>query len=132
MTAPVVLDASVLISYLEPANDLHEEAIALILATLGMPRRIHALTFAEVLVGAVRKGQEQKVDDATRGNLGCRVLGDGGDSWPLHLARVRARTRLEMPGAVVLAAALEIGGQVATFDEALRAAARSEGALFEG
>ena len=50
-------------------------------------------------------------------------------SWPARLARIRAKTALKMPDAVVLAAALAINGQVATFDNSLAAAAAAHDVL---
>lgn len=55
------------------------------------------------------------------------MLGQAAQHDPLRLARLRATTGLKLPDCCALDAALGHGASLATFDEALAAAARRLG-----
>lgn len=140
----IVLDASVLIAFLDPADRHHVAAVDIIVRG-PEPFLVHELTLAEVLVAPARKRRDEAMLLDLHG-IGVRAmsLGDGG---ALLVARVRARTGLKMPDACVVATALQLearhdepagigphladperaGATVATFDARLAAAARSLG-----
>ena len=138
MARMIILDNSVLVAFTEPTDSHHIRAKN-ILKTNVKNRFAHCETIAEYLVHPIRRGTAELSWDFltgpyNNGNLGITVLDapipPNGEPWPIHLARVRAETRLKMPDAVVLATALAIGGKVATFDDGLAAAADSYSALF--
>jgi predicted nucleic acid-binding protein len=112
----IVLDASVLIAYLDPADAHHAAAIEA-LAAASPPLLVHPVTVAEVLVAAVRQG----VADAVWADLSA--IGVEVDDVPIdprQLAGLRADTNCKMPDCCVLATAANHGAPVATFDERLR------------
>lgn len=124
----IVLDAGVLIGFLEPADAHHERAVAL-LADAGEPLLVHPITLAEVLVGPARAHREVELDEDLRG-LGVQTATIGADE-PVLLARLRADTRLQMPDVCVLATALALDAPLATFDTRLAAAALAHGVLHQ-
>lgn len=128
----IVLDASVVIAFLEPTDAHHESAAQLVVDLVAEGEHdlvLHPLTAAEVLAGFVRFGTEEQAW-ADLASIGFVVRGFGeGPVAALVLARTRMQSRLKMPDAVVLATALYGGGAVATYDDALRAAAQERGVL---
>ncbi len=119
------MDASVLIAHLNPADPHHETATAILLA--GTPGRmlVHTVTMAEVLVGGVRVGQGASMrDDLHAAGI---VVAPHDDGEPLRLAEMRARSGLKLPDCCVLDTAIHHQARLATFDEALAAAARDRG-----
>jgi predicted nucleic acid-binding protein len=121
----IVLDANVLIGFLD-ANDPHHEAASdLIERRFADGFAASVLTMAEVLVHPTRAGLHD-VAAASLARIGVRVI-------PLEasesaaLARVRSSYRIRMPDAVVLHTASATGSELATFDDALAAAARRAG-----
>jgi predicted nucleic acid-binding protein len=128
VTHSIVLDANVLIAYLDGNHPHHGRAVDLI-ATTSAALFVNALTLAEVLVGAVAAGVEQQVLAAITDDAAIAVVDGSGHDWALHLATARARSvpRLRMPDAVVLASALSVRGDVATFDDRLARAADALG-----
>jgi len=119
----IVLDACVLIAHLE-AGHVHAAIAANILDT-EEELAIHPLTLAELLVGAVRSGQENTVRQAL-GRIGI-IVWHPDDEQPTRLARLRADTGLKLPDCCVLDTAQVQGAAVATFDDALGRAARHLG-----
>ena len=87
----------------------------------------HPLTLAERLVGPARVGREAEALCVieTLGIASVRVT----DEQPLALARLRADTPLRMPDCCVLAAALETGASLATFDATLARVATERGVV---
>ena len=87
----------------------------------------HPLTLAECLVGPARVGREAEALRVieTLGIASVRVT----DEQPLALARLRADTSLRMPDCCVLAAALETGASLATFDATLARVASERGVV---
>jgi predicted nucleic acid-binding protein len=127
----IVLDASVLISYQDVENTNHRRAADLIAGTAGQYLFVPAVTWAEVLVGAIKAGEIEEAIDGVLRQLGVAVANADGPEWPLELAEVRARTGLKMPDAIVLATAESLKAKVATFDNKLREVAANEGRLYE-
>lgn len=121
----VVLDATVLIGYLDADDRHHEAAETVIARAFGQDLTANTLTLAEAMVGPARTGQLSEVESVFEA-LGVTeapfTVGSIG-----RLAALRARTRLKMPDCCVLLAAAERHGTVASFDEALRRAAVDEG-----
>src|SRR5690554_2582971 len=120
----IVLDASVIIAFLDASDPHHPQASALVNRyTSGF--RMHQLTIAEVLVGAFRKGRaNQLYADLTA--IGVR-LQEPMQHEPLILAELRATTGLKMPDCCVLAVARHESALLATFDERLSQAASALG-----
>jgi predicted nucleic acid-binding protein len=115
----IVVDARVLIAYLDP-NDGHHATAVEMLAAASPPLVVHPLTAAEVLVAPVRRGA---ADNVWADLVAIGVEVDDTPLDPLQLARIRAETGCKMPDCCVLATAANQGTHVATFDERLRRAA---------
>lgn len=119
----IALDASVLIAHLSAA-DAHHAAATQILRTVGTGSLlVHPLTLAEVLVGGVRMGRGASMSQDLRA-VGVEVVVPDGDH-PLRLAELRAESGLKLPDCCVLDVALHHQASLATFDDALAAAARA-------
>lgn len=121
----IVLDANVLNAYFFE-QDPHHGASLRILED-GGPRGfgISVLTLAQSLVLPTRDGVVQHATRTLR-EWGVRVLPiEAPDAEAL--ARLRAVTRLRMPGCVVLHAAVTHGSALATFDAGLAAEASRRG-----
>ena len=123
----IVLDASVLIGHLSPHDVHHAAATAILVDAAPGAMLVHALTLAEVLVGGVRVGRGQAMRDDLEA-AGIRVAAPD-DGEPLRLAELRTRTGLKLPDCCVLDVALRTASSLATFDDALAAAARQRGVL---
>ncbi|MGI8613232.1 MAG: type II toxin-antitoxin system VapC family toxin [Nocardioidaceae bacterium] len=118
----IVLDASVLIAHLNPADPHHQAATALLLTGTPGQLLVHTLTLAEVLVGGVRIGQGASMcDDLYAAGIGLAPHDDG---EPLRLAELRATSGLKLPDCCVLHVAIHHRATLATFDDALACAAR--------
>lgn len=121
----IVLDANVLIAFLDVDDVHHDDAVSLFEHRFLDGFSASVLTVAECLVHPVRAGR-QDAALASLSTIGIKVL-------PLEsaeaadLARVRNQYRLRMPDAVVLQAAIRTGSEVATFDESLALAAGKAG-----
>ncbi len=83
---------------------------------------VHTATLAEVLVGAVRVGLRASVRDDLRA-AGIDVASHDANE-PLRLAELRALSGLKLPDCCVLDVAIRNHASIATFDDALAAAAR--------
>jgi len=115
----IVVDASVLLAFLNP-GDLHHSAAVNALAEALPPLLIHPVTAAEVLAGAVRRG----VEDAVWGDLvAIGVELDRTPDDPIAIARLRVETGCKMPDCCVLLVSVRRNAPIATFDERLRAKA---------
>ena len=111
----IVVDASVLIAFLDP-HDVHHNAAVDILEEATPPLLVHPITAAEVLVAPVRLG----VADAVWADLvAIGVQIDEAPIDPMQLAQLRARTGAKMPNCCVLACAANRMASVATFDQRL-------------
>ena len=114
----IVVDASVLIAWLDDRDAHHRAAIDILAGVDSFI--VHPLTLAEVLVHPARHQRDGKVLTRLEA-IGMTVSSDPLD--PVALAHLRAGSRLRMPDCVVLACAEMHGLPVATFDDALQAAA---------
>ena len=119
----IVLDASVLIAHLA-GGDAHADR-ALDIIDTEEELAIHPLTLAECLVGPARVQREDEALETIE-RLGIEQLPFGADQ-PLALAKLRASTSLKLPDCCVLAAAIEAGARLATFDDKLARIARERG-----
>jgi predicted nucleic acid-binding protein len=110
----IVLDADVLIGYLDSDVAHHDAAMALLAREIDDDFVASSLTLAEVLVGPTRAG---RVVDALSALRGLEV-----SEQPLpadaavKLAELRAKTGLRMPHCCVLLAAREHRARVASWD----------------
>lgn len=124
MAPVIVLDASVLIAFLDSDDAHHSRAQTLLLTHVDEELAASVVSLGEVLVGPVRTGRAPQVLDAIR-ELDIRAVPL--TEVPLHLAELRARTGLRMPDCCALLAALATRAALASFDTALVAAATQEG-----
>ncbi len=119
----IVLDASVLIAYLDGEDDHHAAAEKLLADTIDDDLGANSLTLAEVLVVPVRTGRLEVARTAFR-DLEVQELPLPADT-AVRLAQVRVITRLRMPDCCALLAAEDAGASIASFDERLAQAAES-------
>lgn len=126
----MVLDASVLIAYLDAEDAQHDTAVSLLAREIDDDFAANPLTLAEVLVGPTRTG---RLDAAL---AALRHLDVAERPFPTdtaaRLARLRADTGLRMPDCCVLLAAQDSAARVAAFDERLRKAAERLGLVALG
>ena len=118
----IALDASVLIAHLHPGDVHHGAATRILLDAAPGSMLVHTMTLAEVLVGAVRLGLGASMRDDVRA-AGIGVASHDADE-PLRLAELRAASGLKLPDCCVLDVAIGHRASLATFDDALAAAAR--------
>ena len=123
MAGIIVVDASVLIAFLD-SNDAHHEAAVDLIESAVPPLVVHPITAAEVLVAPLRQGLADQVW-ATLVAIGVE-LGDTPID-PMQLARLRVDTGCKLPDCCVVATALSLRVGVATFDERLRKRALPNG-----
>jgi predicted nucleic acid-binding protein len=115
MARMIVVDASVLIAFLDP-DDAHHAVAVTLLEEATPPLLAHPITAAEVLVAPVRRG----IADAVWADLvSIGVEVDTTVIDPRQLATIRATTNCKMPDCCVLATAANRHAPVATFDERL-------------
>lgn len=119
----IVLDASVLIAYLDE-SDVHHVQVLKVLSTTER-YRIHTLTLAEVLVRPTQEGRAVELIDKITA-IGIGELERVPDE-ARQLADMRVSTPLKMPDCCVLMAATARAASLASFDERLRDVARSRG-----
>ena len=113
----IVLDASVLIGFLDGDDAHHATAEQLLTQGIDDDLAVNSLTLAEVLVAPVRDGRLEPVLAALRA-LEVQELPFPADT-ALRLAQLRAATGLKMPDCCVILAAEEAEATVASFDERL-------------
>ena len=113
----IVLDASVLIAFLDREDDHHAAAEQLLTQAIDDDLAVNSLTLAEVLVAPVRDGRLDPVLAALHA-LDVQELPFPADT-ALRLAHLRATTGLKMPDCCVLLAAEDAAASVASFDERL-------------
>lgn len=121
----IVLDAAVLIAYLESADVHHQSAVDLLVERAGEDLLISPINRAEVLVGPSRAGRMGDAADAFA-RIGLRDVPLDEDA-PVRLAELRASTALKLPDCCALLAAQQTGATLATFDDRLRRAATGFG-----
>jgi len=119
----IVLDASVLIAYLDSEGAHHARAETLLAQEIDDDFAANTMTLAEVLVMPAR---ERRLDAAREAleDLGVSELAFPADS-AVKLAQLRAGTGLKMPDCCVLLAAEGAQARVASFDDRLKDAAAS-------
>ena len=121
----IVLDASVLIAFLNPDDVHHHDADEFILRAVGDSQElaINPVTLAEVLVLPTREGRADNVV-AELANMGVLEV-----PFPPDAARALARLRvsgLKMPDCCVLLTAMDRGAALVTFDGRLVGAATQQ------
>ena len=121
----IAVDASVLIAHLDPGDAHHEAATSLLREAPPGSLLVHGLTFAEILVGGVRVGRGAAMRQDLRA-AGVVVAPTDADE-PLRLAELRVSSGLKLPDCCVLDVAVRAQLPLATFDDALAAAARRRG-----
>ena len=117
----IVLDANVLIGFLDADDAHHATTLALLQEHDGEGFGASVLTIAEALVHPAR-AQRADAAAAALDRIGVRILSLT-ESDTLPLARIRAEYRVRMPDAVALHAALTTRSALATFDTTLAEAA---------
>ncbi len=117
----IVLDASVLIAYLDGENVHHARAEELLAHEVDDDFGVNSVTLAEVLVLPAREQRLDAVRTVLR-DLEVEELSFPGDT-AVQLAQLRAATGLKMPNCCVLLAAEHARARMASFDEQLTEAA---------
>lgn len=117
----IVLDASVLIAYLDGADAHHERADMLLTREIDDDFAASTLTLAEVLVMPARQRRLGAAREALQELDVSEVALTAGSA--VKLAQLRAATNLKMPDCCVLLAAEDVDGRIASFDDQLSAAA---------
>ena len=121
----IVLDASVLIAYLDAEDAQHEAAEVLLAREIDDEFVVNPLTLAEVLVGPVRTGLLDAALTALR-DLEVEERSFPTDT-DVQLARLGLDTRLRMPDCGVMLIAQDGAARVASFDGRLVSAAEELG-----
>jgi len=112
----IVVDASVLIAFLD-SNDGHHSAAVDLLEHAVPPLIVHPITAAEVLVAPTRKGvAEQVLSDLVA--IGVEI--DDTSIDPLLLAKHRVESGLRLPDCCVVASSRAHQVPIASFDVRLR------------
>lgn len=119
----IVLDASVLIAFLDGDDKHHAAAEQLLTQAIDEDLAVNSLTLAEVLVVPVHDGRLDPVLAALRA-LEIRELLFPADT-AVRLAQLRAATGLKMPDCCVILAAEDAAATVASFDERLAQTAKT-------
>jgi predicted nucleic acid-binding protein len=113
----IVLDASVLIAFLDSEDNHHAAADQLLTRAIDDDLAVNSLTLAEILVAPVRDDRLDPVLAALHA-LEVQELPFPADT-ALRLAQLRATTGLKMPHCCVLLAAEDAAASIASFDERL-------------
>lgn len=119
----MVLDASVLIAYLDSDDVHHVRAETLLSREIDDDFAANTVTLAEVLVAPAR-GQRLDAAREALQDLEVKELPFAADS-AAKLAQLRATTNLKMPDCCVVHAAEDVSARVASFDVRLAEAAIS-------
>ena len=124
----IVLDASVLIAYLDDLDEHHRSALDILNRSdsFGVP----TLNLAETMVHGVRQGVADDMATAIAG-VGIREL----ERLPREsrsLAVLRVETGLKLPDCCVVACAEAHEAGLATFDDRLARVARGRGLVVMG
>ncbi len=113
----IVLDASVLIAYLDSEDVHHARAEMLLVQQIDDDFGANTLTLAEVLVMPARQGRLNAAREALEG-MEVHELAFPVDC-AVKLAQLRGSTGLKMPDCCVLLAAEDLQARVASFDDRL-------------
>lgn len=123
----IVLDATLLIAYLEHADPHHDTAVKILTEHADVPLATSSLTLAETLVGAVVKGTVDRAIEVMAAELDIMTVAILGTE-ALRLAEIRASSRLKIPDCCVLLAAEKLSAPtLATFDRRLAEVAAGRG-----
>lgn len=117
-----VVDASVLIAWLDADDSHHDRAVAVLEECADEPLAASVVTLAETMVGPARAGRLAEVGLAIE-RLGVRSVAVPPDA-AAELASLRTVTNLRMPDCCVILAGRMVEGQVLTFDGRLADCAR--------
>lgn len=123
----VVLDADLVIGFLEPRDALHDDAVRSLRPWLAREHRriICASAYSETLVRPIAGGSDVLVDEFV--DLGLVDVAPVDRRIARTAAELRAHHRtLRLPDALTLAVALEHEAELLTFDRRLRRIARDE------
>lgn len=113
----IVLDATVLIAYLDGGDAHHDRAVTVLQREIDEDFGASPLTIAEVLVGPARAG---RLDDAVAALRDLEVVEQAlPPDTSTRLAELRAMTGLRMPDCCVVLAAQTAGASIAAFDDRL-------------
>lgn len=123
----IVLDASVLIAFLDANDPHHPRAEALLVREVAEDVAVNPLTRAEVLVAPTREGRLESALSVLA-DLEVQTLEFPVDA-AVRLARLRAATQLRMPDCCVLLAVEEEGARLASFDTRLAKIAEQRGVV---
>ena len=121
----IVLDASVLIAFLDPSDGMHGQAVSIMLELGAQGLLVSPITHAEVLVGPARSGTLAGTQGALSA-LGVAEVALPADAAP-QLAVLRATTALKLPDCCVLLAAQQSASSLLTFDRRLATVAATLG-----
>jgi toxin FitB len=116
MAGMIIVDASVLIAFLD-SNDGHHAAAVDLLEHAVPPLIVHPITAAEVLVAPTRRGI---ADQVWSDLIAIGVEIDDTPLDPLLLSRLRVETGCKLPDCCVVASAHAHRVSIATFDGRLR------------
>jgi predicted nucleic acid-binding protein len=119
----IVLDASVLIGFLDDQGNHHALAQQLLADAADDDLAVNSLTLAEILVAPARDGHLDQVLAALRA-LDVTELAFPVDT-AVRLAHLRVTTGLKLPDCCVILAAEDAGGRIASFDDRLAQAAET-------
>ena len=119
----IVLDASVLIAHFAVRGAHSTRALELLDTEEELA--IHPITLAEVLARPARDGRAEHYRERIA-IMGVEQLPVPTEQ-PLTLAKLRAGTSLKLPDCCALAAAMETGATLATFDATLATVATEHG-----
>lgn len=125
MAKVIILDANLLIGFLDASDSHHTSSLNLLERRFADGFGASVLTVAEALVHPTRT-ERQDAAMAAILSIGVQLISLEA-SEAAALARVRNTYRLRMPDAVALHTALSTGSALATFDEAVAAAAERAG-----
>lgn len=127
MARVIILDANVVIAYLDSTDPHHARTVELLNDRQRDGFASSALTVAEALVHPTRTGQHDAALAALN-TIGLLIV-PVAESDVMGLARIRSQYRVRMPDAVALHLAVATTSQLATFDDALAGAARLAGVV---
>ena len=121
----IVADASWVVALRDPSDRHHRRAVAINHEIAGEISLLHPVTLAECLVAPARLGV---VDEASARLHAAFDIDIVDPDAPLRWARLRVKTRLRLPDAIVLDTALNRHARaIVTFDKQLRASATDHG-----
>lgn len=123
----VVLDADVVIGFLEPLDAHHREAVTRLRPWLARQhtRLVASSAYAEALVRPLRAGTDQTVEEFV--DRGVVEVVPVDRALARQAAQLRARhAALRLPDALTLATALTRDAELLTFDRRMRSIERLE------